>query len=725
MLRPTLRLRRALSLSLLAGALGAHANAQYVIDNSAIPATGSDTENVDFADVDLDGDWDAALADGGDSGNDQNRLWINQGGSQMGTLGQFLDRTSTQFPSFQDDSRDIEFVDFDNDGDADVYASNTSQISNQGNRWWTNLGGAQAGTVGFYGDETATRWVGLGGTGSSINPSQLIANSFIDWSCDCDFGDLDNDGDMDLVHSSYGGSFAGSVPTRLFLNDGSGHFSEFNPSGFQLSGATIANGNPGLWCEGMQQGNTSNFDGTNCDIAATALDIDVGDIDGDFDLDILHGARNEAPRMFANRLDGSSLAPARPNHMLGFRDVTGMVFPPGYTQGTFGHYEQEMGDMDGDGDLDIYGMNWLYTGFSFDDITLRNNGDGTFGGQVTITGSNADDNEADFLDFDNDGDLDVYVANFSGQDKLYRNTNGLGNYALVSLPNFAAISLDADAADVDNDGDPDVIIAEDNGQDETFLRNTTEANDVFAPYIPNVEQLGPARAVRQAPFAVRAHVYDNAPYYTTWYNPTDVLVTVDGAPLPAIPARSSGGQVFRAEIPGNLLGKVTYQFRSMDQYSNTGLSAVSSYKALYRDLTPTTTAPLLSSSGTPVFERSFGSAVAGAAGTPVVRSLSVPYAGTTLYLHGDNASPETAYVMMLWDAPLASPLTVGNLIVLNAFGESLLFASGMTDTNGDAVVAVPLPTTLAAGTRLYAQFASADGLELSWASSQGVEITTY
>jgi hypothetical protein len=388
--------------ALLGAGLSGPLAAQYVVDSSKIPSgspgNNSSTENADFADVDLDGDWDVAMADGGDGGNDQNRIWINQGGLQGGALGVFVDATAARFPSVQDQSRDIEFVDFENDGDQDIYVSNTAAISSQGNRWWTNLGGVQGGSAGFYVDESAARWVGLGGPGSSIPSSLVLTSTFIDWSCDCDFGDLDNDGDLDLVHSSYGGAFGGQVPTRIFLNDGAGHFQEFNPSGFKLPIATISNGNPGLWCDGVQSANTTDASGAACDIASSALDVDVGDIDGDFDLDILHGARQEAPRMFANRLDGSALAPAKGGGALGFRDVTGAVFPPGYYAGN-GHYEQEMGDCDGDGDLDIYGLNWLVTG-SFNDVTLRNDGGGTFSNLTILTGSTADDNEGDFVVFD-------------------------------------------------------------------------------------------------------------------------------------------------------------------------------------------------------------------------------------------------------------------------------------------------------------------------------------
>jgi hypothetical protein len=537
---------------------------------SGSPSNNNATENIDFGDVDLDGDWDAILADGGDSDQEQNRIWMNQGYAQGGTVGWFVDETSARLPSIQDQSRDIEFADIDNDGDLDVYVSNTSAILPQTNRWWVNSGSGS----GFYVDETAARWVNLGGAGSSIANSQILGGGgFLDFSCDCDFGDLDNDGDLDLVHSSYGGVFGGNVPTRIFLNDGLGFFEEFNPSGFQMPGQEVASGQPGLWCEGTQQTSTTNSNGTNCDIASSALDIDLGDIDGDFDLDILHGARQEEPRMFENRLEDNG-------GVLGFRDITGSAFPSGYTSGD-GHYEQEMADLDGDGDLDIYGLNWLVN-FGFTDITLRGNGDGTFTGLATLSNSTADDNEGDFLDYDQDGDLDLFVANFSGQDKLYRNSNNGGSsfsldYVNNGVPGSSSFTgLDADCCDVDEDGDTDIFVANDNGARNVFLKNTTQIADTHAPYIPNVEQAAD-RDAGSEPTVLRAHVYDNASYYITWYNETWVEVSVNGGSATVIPAMSSQGQIFRVEIPGSLVGTITYQWFSRDEYGNTGSSAVSTY----------------------------------------------------------------------------------------------------------------------------------------------------
>ena len=569
------RLRTSLAAGafLLLAASSARAQ-QFTHDIADVPPSGDYTENVDFADVDNDGDWDAAFAEGGDFGNAQNHLWINEGGAQLGTVGVFSNVTATQLPISSEDSRDVEFVDFDNDGDLDLYISNTSTHTNQSNHWWANMGGVQGGTIGFYQDQTLARWSGLGAPGSSIPPSQvLLSGGFIDFSCDCDFGDLDNDGDIDLVHSTYGGAFGGQIPMRIFLNDGAGVFSEFNPSGFQLSGQQIVNGNPGLWCQGTQLANTINSTGANCDIASTTLDFEIGDIDGDLDLDILQGARVEVPRMFQNRLqeNGGTLA---------FRDVTGSAYPPGYSTGD-GHYANELGDFDDDGDLDIYGLNWLQSGFQFTDCVMKNNGNGTFASPVALSNSDSDDNEGDFFDYDLDGNIDLFIANFSGQERVYHN-DGTGNFTYqntnVILPPDGTTSLDADSADVDNDGDPDVFVANDAGQAEWYLRNNTLNNDTHAPRLFHLEQ-APNRAPSATPTVVRVQVEDNQPYYGTWYIPVHLEVSVDGGPTTNYPMRPSMGQIFRGEIPGALAGTIAYHVVAADQYGNTGTSNTRIYLA--------------------------------------------------------------------------------------------------------------------------------------------------
>ena len=692
-----LQFTKAVAASMALLGLAGTANAQLVFQQvSGTPSGGTlngSSENVDFADVDLDGDWDAAFADGGDDGNDQNRIWINNG------TGGFSDETNARFPSQADDSRDIEFADIDNDGDADLYISNTAQIVNQGNKWWVNSGVAS----GTYVDETSTRWVGLGGPGSSIAAAGILpSGSFIDWSCDCDFGDLDNDGDLDLVHSTYGGAFQGNVPTRLFLNDGAGFFSEFNPNGTVLTGPTISNGTSAIWAEGVQQANTQNSTGQQADIATNTLDIDVGDIDGDFDLDILHGARDQDPRMFQNRLEENG-------GTLSFRDVTSATFPAGYIVNG-GNYEQEMGDMDGDGDLDIYGLNWA--GNAGSDRTFRNNGNGVYTIiQSTLPGSGADDNEGDFLDYDNDGDLDLFVANFSGTDKLYNN-NGTGTLTSVTGEGTSSgsPSLDADAADLDGDGDYDVIVAEDNFAPNKFLRNITNIPDTHAPYIPNVEDPGPQTAGTAA-VPVRAQVYDNTPYYITWYNPTQVNISVDGCDIGSVPARTSQGNIFRAELPGNLVGVVDFEWQSEDEYGNTGTSSTVSYAG-------TTGLGFTSKYGP-----STNSVTSGTA--PSLDVLSVPFGGTDLYL-ASRGPAGVAYLQAVYTGQIGGGLPLPGLLIANITGSKIIEKSGVLDANGCGVTTLPLNPGLTPGISVYGQTFTFDGATNGdlLASSQGTVITT-
>ena len=574
-MNPSISLLRAVLVLASTAAVAAGARAQsFVINTADIPSgapfNASDTENVDFGDVDGDGDFDAVFADGGEDTMDRNRLWLNNGpGVGLGT---FTDVTGLALPDVNDSSRDVEFADIDGDSDLDLFIANHSSIVNQPSRWWVNATG-----TGVYTDETQARWVGLGGPGSSISSALVLPNGgFIDWSGDGDFADLDNDGDLDLFHSSYGGAYGGNVPSRVFLNDGAGYFSEFNPSGFQLTGSNITNGNPGIWSQGIQQSNTTNSSGSFCDVASSAADVDLGDTDGDLDIDILHGAISQLPRLFQNRLEEDG-------GVLGFRDVTAAVFPSDYATGS-GHYEQEMGDLDGDGDLDIFGLNWHAGGFGFTDVTLENTGAGTFANTTELPGSESDDEEGDFIDFDNDGDLDLFLANFSGQDRLYANTNNGGtgfsflNVTGDQLPNLTGVAKDGDACDVDCDGDYDIFVAQSFNAANVYLENVSQVPDQIGPYIPILEQV-PNQVPSATPTVVRAQVYDNAPYYITWYNPTTLNYSLGGGPTQSVAMKSSGGQIFRGEIPGILSGTVTYWVTSTDKYGNSGTSTVLGYES--------------------------------------------------------------------------------------------------------------------------------------------------
>ncbi len=124
-------------------------------------------------------------------------------------------------------------------------------------------------------------------------------------------------------------------------------------------------------------------------------------------------------------------------------------------------------DYDGDGDLDIYLVNGAIQTEDRQDQTphnvlYRNNGDNTFTDvtdEVGI-GSTAYGVGAAVGDYDNDGDIDLYVTNF-GEDQLYRNNGDstftdVTTHARVGNSNWGTSCA---FADVDNDGHLDLYVA--------------------------------------------------------------------------------------------------------------------------------------------------------------------------------------------------------------------------------------------------------------------------
>ena len=124
-------------------------------------------------------------------------------------------------------------------------------------------------------------------------------------------------------------------------------------------------------------------------------------------------------------------------------------------------------DYDNDGDLDIYFVNGAIqtdnpANHAQPNTLYRNNGDGTFTDvtEEAGVGSTAYGTGATVADYDNDGDLDLYVTNF-GEDQLYQN-NGDGTFTDVTThtgvgnPNWGTSCA---FADVDNDGHLDLYVA--------------------------------------------------------------------------------------------------------------------------------------------------------------------------------------------------------------------------------------------------------------------------
>ena len=122
-------------------------------------------------------------------------------------------------------------------------------------------------------------------------------------------------------------------------------------------------------------------------------------------------------------------------------------------------------DYDTDGDPDLYFVN---SGSvpqgnpqTLGNVLYRNEGDGRFTDvtEISGTGDTGYGMAASAADIDNDGDLDLYVANF-GQDRLYRN-NGDGTF--TDITEAAGIdntrwSIAAVYLDFDIDGDLDIFV---------------------------------------------------------------------------------------------------------------------------------------------------------------------------------------------------------------------------------------------------------------------------
>ncbi|TWU33899.1 Ig-like domain-containing protein [Novipirellula artificiosorum] len=239
--------------------------------------TDENSTSVALSDIDGDGDIDAIVSS---VGANANRILLNQGGAQGGSLGAF---SEAAHDLGNQNVIDIKLGDFDGDGDLDAFLVREFEPD----RVWVNQGGGQAGVEGTFIDSGQS----LGGGSVKVA-----------------LGDLDGDGDLDafVVNKEYYYS-----RNKIWLNQGG---LQGGPAGvFAESGQVLAD--------------------------AYSRDVELGDVDGDGDLDAMIANGDGASRLVLNQggIQGGSE---------GVFVDSGQLF-------TASVQSAEMGDIDGDDDLDL------------------------------------------------------------------------------------------------------------------------------------------------------------------------------------------------------------------------------------------------------------------------------------------------------------------------------------------------------------------------------------
>ncbi len=398
-----------LSSIILASAPGGFIFVDATSQLAADPAADAkDTLDVEFADVDGDGDLDLFAVDGSASAAPfPNRLLINDGS------GNFTDESAARIPGAPANSTEVDFADVDGDGDLDAIVANLGPnqlLINDGN--------------GFFTEAPLPQATPPGPPGFAVP----FPPFFVEVSAEALFADLDGDGDQDIIIANEN-PFPFGPPgdaNRVLINDGTGTFTEaFGRIPFAIDqGAGYS----------------------------------IGDIDGDGDLDLVQidiGANN----VLINNGVGF------------FTDETAARLVGG---NTFSSRKGALGDLDGDGDLDLVVGNSR----NEQNQVFVNDGFGVFteaGGALPPRLDTTTD--VDLVDLDNDGDLDIYVTNvgdfvfnhgFLGDSNRILLNDGSGFFVDATFPRGderAGRSTNAEFGDVDGDGFVDLAIANSGGVD--------------------------------------------------------------------------------------------------------------------------------------------------------------------------------------------------------------------------------------------------------------------
>lgn len=134
-------------------------------------------------------------------------------------------------------------------------------------------------------------------------------------------------------------------------------------------------------------------------------------------------------------------------------------------------------DVDNDGDLDCFEVTWGSGGNGNRNYFYRNNGDGSFTYEPNIAmGAILTYSEmTNWVDINNDQFLDLYITNSNANlENLYYENLGDGTFQPVtnlSITNEMLRSRSVDWIDYDGDGDCDLYITNEENTDNSLFRN--------------------------------------------------------------------------------------------------------------------------------------------------------------------------------------------------------------------------------------------------------------
>jgi hypothetical protein len=238
------------------------------------------------------------------------------------------------------------------------------------------------------------------GKGKFSNSNQNLASPDSE---EVALGDLDDDGDLDAFVVNWNGK-----PDQVFLNDGHGKFSD---SGQQL----------GNWF---------------------GSDVALGDVDQDGDLDALVSNNGE---------DADNAT------VLWLNDGHGKFTDSGQRLGFTNASAVALGDLDGDRDLDAFIANSSHAGANPADKVWLNDGHGVFSDSGQSLGSFYD-LTVELGDLDGDGDLDAFTGIWQGLARVWLN-DGKGKFVDSKVRIVSLNSAGAAIADLDGDVDLDVFVS--------------------------------------------------------------------------------------------------------------------------------------------------------------------------------------------------------------------------------------------------------------------------